>query len=78
MQPKTNEKTQEVSREETTIAIKVPKDKVYFVKFVIEAAGHLAAITVKPGGKIILKCDQAESKKLRTLLKNLPFEVKFL
>ncbi|AEH46015.1 hypothetical protein Thein_2167 [Thermodesulfatator indicus DSM 15286] len=54
------------------LLIEVPKEKVYFVKFVIEASGHLAFMTIKPGGRIILRFDREEQEKVQELLKHLP------
>ncbi|OAG28191.1 DUF4911 domain-containing protein [Thermodesulfatator autotrophicus] len=72
---KSNEQKDSLSRKEETLLVEVPKDKVYFVKFVLEAAGHLTFMTIKPGGRLVLRFDAEERETLKNLLLNLPFDI---
>ncbi len=72
MEGKVTEEFQEVSRKETKCCIKVPREKIYLVKFLLEASGHLAFPTILPNGFIVLRYDSEREKEIKQFLKALP------
>jgi len=60
-----------VSRREAKCCIRVPREKIYLVKFLLESSGHLAFPTILPNGFIVLRYDREIENELQQFLKTL-------
>ena len=74
---KGNEEELQASRKEATLILRLPREKVYLFRFLLEASGHLAFLTVRGGGLVELRFDAETAQEVHDFLKGLPlsFEV---
>ncbi|NPA49560.1 MAG: DUF4911 domain-containing protein [Thermodesulfobacteria bacterium] len=73
MEMKGNELARGVSRKEARLRVKLSPQKVYLLKFLLEASGHLAFPTIQKGGTVILRADATTLPEVKGFLKELPF-----